>query len=61
MQFLRSLSSGNIGSTAMKTLLITAFLFAFAGFAYAHSGGTDSNGCHHDHKKGGYHCHNKKG
>jgi len=23
----------------------------------SHSGGTDSKGCHHDHKKGGYHCH----
>lgn len=25
--------------------------------AFAHSGGTDSNGCHHNHKTGGYHCH----
>ena len=25
--------------------------------ALAHSGGTDSSGCHHDHKRGGYHCH----
>lgn len=23
----------------------------------AHSGGTDRNGCHHDRKNGGYHCH----
>ena len=23
----------------------------------AHSGGLDSIGCHHDRKKGGYHCH----
>ncbi|AZZ92130.1 YHYH domain-containing protein [Hahella sp. KA22] len=46
----------------MKTFVIIAtLLFSFAGFANAHSGGTDSNGCHHDHKKGGYHCHNKKG
>lgn len=22
-----------------------------------HSGGTDRNGCHHDRKRGGYHCH----
>lgn len=25
--------------------------------AYGHSGGTDSNGCHHNRKTGGYHCH----
>ncbi|WP_353155284.1 YHYH domain-containing protein [Herminiimonas fonticola] len=25
--------------------------------AFAHSGGTDSSGCHHDRKNGGYHCH----
>ena len=25
--------------------------------AYSHSGGTDSSGCHHDRKRGGYHCH----
>ena len=25
--------------------------------AYAHGGGLDVNGCHHDRKRGGYHCH----
>ena len=25
---------------------------------HAHSGGTDSAGCHHDRRRGGYHCHN---
>jgi membrane-associated phospholipid phosphatase len=25
--------------------------------SWAHSGGTDKNGCHHDHKNGRYHCH----
>ncbi len=24
---------------------------------YQHSGGTDANGCHKNHKTGGYHCH----
>lgn len=24
---------------------------------YAHGGGLDANGCHHDRKHGGYHCH----
>lgn len=23
----------------------------------AHGGGLDSHGCHHDRKRGGYHCH----
>ncbi len=22
-----------------------------------HGGGLDKNGCHHDRKRGGYHCH----
>jgi hypothetical protein len=25
--------------------------------AFAHSGRTDSNGCHTNHKTGDYHCH----
>ncbi|EQM72063.1 YHYH domain-containing protein [Pseudomonas tohonis] len=25
--------------------------------ALAHSGGTDSKGCHRNHKTGDYHCH----
>jgi hypothetical protein len=25
--------------------------------AVAHSGGTDTNGCHMDHKTGSWHCH----
>jgi hypothetical protein len=25
--------------------------------ALAHSGGTDQNGCHQDHKTGSRHCH----
>lgn len=24
---------------------------------HAHGGGLDRNGCHHDRRKGGYHCH----
>ena len=35
--------------------LIVCLLGATA--ALAHSGGTDANGCHHDRKNGGYHCH----
>ena len=42
----------------MKKLIaiLSATLF-IAGLAVAHSGGTDSAGCHYDHKRGGYHCH----
>ena len=29
--------------------------------AHAHSGGLDANGCHHDRKHGGYHCHRGPG
>lgn len=25
--------------------------------AWAHGGGLDRNGCHHDRQRGGYHCH----
>ena len=40
----------------MKKIIAIALLLV-SGFALAHSGGTDANGCHHDHKSGGYHCH----
>ena len=32
-------------------------LLLFCGPAMAHGGGLDSNGCHNDRKRGGYHCH----
>ena len=42
----------------MTRLLMTTILALLAGqAAFAHSGGTDSAGCHHDRKRGGYHCH----
>jgi len=41
--------------------LILAFGLLFTGTsALAHSGGTDSSGCHTDHKTGDYHCHKPK-
>jgi hypothetical protein len=44
----------------MKKLAALVFI-ALIGFSavqsYAHSGGTDKNGCHRDHKNGGKHCH----
>jgi hypothetical protein len=41
----------------MKTLVLAMVAMMFSGLAVAHGGGTDSNGCHHDRKSGGYHCH----
>lgn len=40
----------------MKYLLL-AITFVFSIIAFAHSGGTDSSGCHYDRKTGEYHCH----
>lgn len=39
----------------IATVLVTIALSASA--AWAHSGGTDSSGCHYNHKTGVYHCH----
>lgn len=37
---------------------VAATLIAlFAATAFAHSGGTDRNGCHVDHRTGIRHCH----
>ena len=39
-------------------IVIASILFVFvSGFAYAHSGGTASDGCHEDHRTGTRHCH----
>lgn len=43
--------------TARIQLLIAAISTIAASTALAHSGGTNSAGCHNDHKNGGYHCH----
>jgi hypothetical protein len=41
--------------------ILGASLIAIAtfsqGHALAHGGGLDKHGCHHDRKRGGYHCH----
>lgn len=34
-----------------------ALLMFFPAHLAAHGGGLDANGCHHDRKNGGYHCH----
>lgn len=40
----------------IAAVLIALFMLG-SSVAYAHSGGTDRNGCHHDRVNGGYHCH----
>ena len=42
--------------TNNKMLLICLALLP--SLTFAHSGGKDKYGCHHDRKNGGYHCHN---
>lgn len=43
----------------MKKLAIVLAVASFlcSGLSFAHSGGTDSLGCHINHKTGVYHCH----
>lgn len=41
---------------ALHISLFTIFL-GLTHLAFAHSGRTNSSGCHHDRKNGGYHCH----
>lgn len=41
----------------MKKLVFAALLSLLASLALAHSGGTDSLGCHYDRKTNVYHCH----
>ncbi len=43
-----------------KIFILLMIIFAMVSsisVSYAHSGRTNSEGCHHDRKNGGYHCH----
>lgn len=37
--------------------VLSALGLLLPSIAFAHSGGLDRKGCHHDRKNGGYHCH----
>ncbi len=37
--------------------LISAFLYVLPSVVFAHGGGLDASGCHHNRKTGDYHCH----
>lgn len=41
----------------MKYVIVSIISVLLSFSVLAHSGGTDKNGCHNDHKNGGYHCH----
>ncbi|WP_353326995.1 YHYH domain-containing protein [Chitiniphilus shinanonensis] len=41
----------------MKRLVIALLCIAFSTTAFAHSGGLNKDGCHHNRKTGDYHCH----
>lgn len=42
---------------ARRLLLALCAASLFSSMALSHGGGLDSLGCHHDRKRGGYHCH----
>ena len=41
----------------LQVALLLAVAFAATGPSHAHDGGLNADGCHHDRKNGGYHCH----
>ena len=41
----------------LRLTIVAAFCLAGVGPAWAHGGGLDGHGCHHNRKAGGYHCH----
>jgi hypothetical protein len=41
----------------MQSVLIAVCLLIAANSVRAHGGGLNAEGCHHDRKNGGYHCH----
>ena len=52
----RNVRADNNG-LAMKKILIGVMLVVLSSLALAHSGGTDSVGCHMDYRTGIWHCH----
>jgi hypothetical protein len=42
---------------ALLPMAFTAIALCIAATASAHGGRLNAEGCHHDHKHGGYHCH----
>ena len=41
----------------VESVVLSGVLFLAPTLAFAHGGGLDGYGCHHNRKAGGYHCH----
>ncbi len=39
------------------SIVLSGIFFLAPSLAFAHGGGLDGYGCHHNRKAGGYHCH----
>ena len=44
----------------VSSLLVIFFTILFVSNSFAHSGRTNSEGCHNKYSDGTYHCHGKK-
>ncbi|MFG1496072.1 YHYH domain-containing protein [Saccharospirillum sp. HFRX-1] len=44
----------------IQQLMALCFALAITSFALGHSGGTNAQGCHTNHRTGDYHCHTPK-
>lgn len=51
------LNSWHKDEQVRKIALVLLVCIGFVAGVSAHSGGTNSAGCHTNHKTGGYHCH----
>jgi hypothetical protein len=47
-----------VGKKTIAVVLVGLLSLCVSGITAAHSGRTNSSGCHNDRKHGGYHCHN---
>lgn len=48
---------GHFEREIMKKIILACLVALLSSFTFAHSGGTDSMGCHTNHKTGLWHCH----
>lgn len=44
----------------LRSAIALIFTLSLASFAFGHSGGTNAQGCHTNHRTGDYHCHTPK-
>ncbi len=53
----KSQSKRSLNMKKLSAALIATVIALSSAAAIAHSGGTDSKGCHTNHSTGEYHCH----